>query len=44
MRAPELQSAVSKVKWRILPLFVVMFIVNYVDRVNISFKIGRAHV
>jgi MFS family permease len=37
MRAPELQSAVSKVKWRILPLFVVMFIVNYVDRVNISF-------
>lgn len=37
MREPELKSAVSKVKWRILPLFVVMFIVNYVDRVNISF-------
>ena len=37
MREPELQSAVSKVKWRILPLFVVMFIVNYIDRVNISF-------
>ena len=32
-----LRTAVSKVKWRILPLFIVMFIVNYVDRVNISF-------
>ena len=37
MRELELQSAVSKVKWRVLPLFVVMFIVNYIDRVNISF-------
>ena len=37
MHGTELQSAVSKVKWRILPLFVVMFIVNYIDRVNISF-------
>jgi len=32
-----LSVAVSKVKWRILPLFIVMFIVNYVDRVNVSF-------
>ncbi|MEY3958975.1 MAG: hypothetical protein RJA37_1578 [Verrucomicrobiota bacterium] len=32
-----LASAVSKAKWRLLPLFVVMFIVNYVDRVNVSF-------
>jgi MFS family permease len=32
-----LRSAVAKVKWRVLPLFVVMFIVNYIDRVNISF-------
>jgi MFS family permease len=37
MHGTELQSAVSKVKWRVLPLFVVMFIVNYIDRVNISF-------
>ena len=37
MHGAELQSAVSKVKWRVLPLFVVMFIVNYIDRVNISF-------
>lgn len=37
MHADALQSAVSKVKWRVLPLFVVMFIVNYIDRVNISF-------
>ena len=37
MNGTELQSAVSKVKWRVLPLFVVMFIVNYIDRVNISF-------
>ncbi|MDR5801113.1 MFS transporter [Caballeronia sp. LP006] len=32
-----LTSAVSKIKWHILPLFVVMFIVNYIDRVNIGF-------
>jgi MFS family permease len=32
-----LRAAVAKVKWRVLPLFVVMFIVNYIDRVNISF-------
>ncbi len=37
MPLETLQSAVSKVKWRVLPLFVVMFIVNYVDRVNVSF-------
>lgn len=34
---PTLQSAVAKVKRHILPLFVVMFIVNYIDRVNIGF-------
>jgi MFS family permease len=32
-----LGSAVRKVKWHVLPLFVVMFIVNYIDRVNIGF-------
>jgi MFS family permease len=37
-----LTSAVSKVKWRILPLFVVMFIANYIDRVNIGFV--RSHL
>jgi len=37
-----LDSAVSKVKWRILPLFVVMFIANYIDRVNIGFV--RSHL
>ncbi len=37
-----LQSAVSKVKRHILPLFVVMFIVNYIDRVNIGFV--RSHM
>lgn len=35
--AASLASAISKAKWRLLPLFVVMFIVNYVDRVNVSF-------
>ncbi|WP_374001121.1 MFS transporter [Massilia sp. CFBP 13647] len=34
---PLLAQAVSKVKWRILPLFVIMFIANYIDRVNIGF-------
>ena len=37
-----LTAAVSKIKWRILPLFVVMFIVNYIDRVNIGFV--RTHL
>src|SRR5262245_66145965 len=32
-----LRSAVAKVKRHILPLFVIMFIVNYIDRVNIGF-------
>ncbi|KIG09942.1 MFS transporter [Caballeronia concitans] len=36
-RADALQSAVTKIKWHVLPLFVVMFIVNYIDRVNIGF-------
>ncbi|PAZ04419.1 MAG: MFS transporter [Opitutia bacterium AMD-G1] len=32
-----LNDAVAKVKRRILPLFIVMFIVNYLDRVNVGF-------
>lgn len=32
-----LAQAISKVKWRILPLLVIMFIANYIDRVNIGF-------
>lgn len=32
-----LASAVAKVKRHVLPLFVIMFIVNYLDRVNIGF-------
>lgn len=34
---PLLAQTISKVKWRILPLFVIMFIANYIDRVNIGF-------
>ncbi|MDZ5435021.1 MFS transporter [Pseudomonas fluorescens] len=37
-----LKSAISKVKRHVLPLFVIMFIVNYIDRVNIGFV--RAHM
>ncbi|MGJ7518786.1 MFS transporter [Pseudomonas baetica] len=37
-----LQSAISKVKRHVLPLFVIMFIVNYIDRVNIGFV--RTHM
>lgn len=33
----HLDDAVAKVKRRVLPLFIVMFIVNYLDRVNIGF-------
>ncbi|MFK8330565.1 MFS transporter [Pseudomonas sp. BJa5] len=41
-RDPTLASAVAKVKRHILPLFVIMFIVNYIDRVNIGFV--RTHL
>ena len=37
-----LATAVAKVKRRVLPLFVVMFIANYIDRVNIGFV--RSHL
>ena len=37
-----LASAVSKVERRVLPLFVVMFVANYIDRVNIGFV--RSHL
>lgn len=37
-----LARAATKVKRHVLPLFVVMFIVNYIDRVNIGFV--RSHL
>lgn len=37
-----LKSAVAKVKMHVLPLFVIMFIVNYIDRVNVGFV--RTHM
>jgi len=37
-----LAIAVAKVKRHVLPLFVIMFIVNYIDRVNIGFV--RTHL
>ncbi|MBD1550458.1 MFS transporter [Pseudomonas typographi] len=37
-----IDSAVAKVKRHVLPLFVLMFIVNYIDRVNIGFV--RTHM
>lgn len=43
---PETESVlartVSKVKSHVLPLFVIMFILNYIDRVNIGFV--RTHM
>ncbi|WP_017527779.1 MFS transporter [Pseudomonas fluorescens] len=41
-RDPVLARAVSKVKRHVLPLFVIMFILNYIDRVNIGFV--RTHM
>ena len=37
-----LARAVSKVKSHVLPLFVIMFIVHYIDRANIRFV--RTHL
>ena len=39
---PVLARAVRKVKGHVLPLFVIMFILNYIDRVNIGFV--RTHM
>jgi len=39
---PVLARAIRKVKSHVLPLFVIMFIVNYIDRVNIGFV--RTHM
>ena len=41
-RDSALARAVSKVKGHVLPLFVIMFILNYIDRVNIGFV--RTHM
>ncbi|WP_297839593.1 MFS transporter [Pseudomonas sp.] len=38
----DLRTAVSKVKRHVLPLFILMFMINYIDRVNISFV--RSHL
>ena len=40
--ATALARAAAKVKRHVLPLFVIMFIVNYIDRVNIGFV--RSHM
>jgi len=37
LAAATLASCVRKIKRRVLPLFVIMFIANYIDRVNIGF-------
>lgn len=37
LAADPLESAVSKVKRHVLPLFLIMFVANYIDRVNIGF-------
>src|SRR5690606_25704747 len=39
--AAALAAAVGKVKRRVLPLVVVMFIANYIDRVNVRFVRGH---
>ena len=39
---PVLARAIQKVIRHVLPLFVIMFIVNYIDRVNIGFV--RSHM
>lgn len=36
-QAAPLATAVAKVRRRVLPLLVVMFVVNYLDRVNVGF-------
>ncbi|MFJ6914968.1 MFS transporter [Streptomyces sp. NPDC101133] len=37
MHSPAVQSAVRKIFRRVVPLFFVMFVANYMDRVNLGF-------
>ncbi|WP_385638418.1 MFS transporter [Streptomyces sp. SudanB5_2050] len=37
MHSPAVQSAVHKIFRRVVPLFFVMFVANYMDRVNLGF-------
>ena len=41
---PVLDRAVTKVMRRIMPLFLVMFVVNYIDRVNIGFVASHLQI
>ncbi|MGN4078268.1 MFS transporter, partial [Burkholderia gladioli] len=41
--ANPLDSAVAKVMRHVMPLFLVMFIANYIDRVNIGFVNSHMH-
>lgn len=36
-KSPELLSAVRKVSWRLLPFLVLMYIIAFIDRVNIGY-------
>jgi ACS family tartrate transporter-like MFS transporter len=35
--SPELSSALSKARWRLIPLLSVCYLVAYIDRANVSF-------
>ncbi len=37
VHSPAVQSAVHKIFRRVVPLFFVMFVANYMDRVNLGF-------
>lgn len=43
--APTLDAVVSKVAWRLIPILFLAYVVNFIDRVNISFaklQMGQA--
>ena len=35
--APSLDSVVRKVAWRLIPILFVAYVINFIDRMNISF-------
>ena len=37
MTDPHLQAAVRKAQWRLLPFLMVLYVVAYLDRINVSF-------
>ena len=35
--SPHAQETISRLNWRIIPLFIIIYVINFLDRVNVGF-------